>query len=163
VALMAGEIFALLVPPTGSTFIAGHAARASQIERIRQVIVILAKPRYIHCGGQDGDGHDNTAYARLRNTATLELCQEDYRGLTMTARMKVRVNDAAYTVTVRLRNTDDGVTVAEMTLPVSDVTLTEYTAICTLPAGTIRKTCEWQIQVTTGGIGYGIVGVEYGL
>jgi hypothetical protein len=160
---MAGEIFALLQPPTGSTFIAGHAARASQIERIRQVIAILAKPRYIHCGGNDGDGHTDTTYARLRNTGTLELCEEDYRGLTMTARIKARVLDGAFTVTIRLRNIDDGVTVCEMTAPVNVTTLTEYTRPVTLPTGTARKTCEWQIQVTSGGIGYGIVGVEYGL
>ena len=160
---MSGEVFGLLQPPTGTTFIAGHAARASQIERIRQVIAILAKPRYVHCGGNDGDGHDGAAYARLRNTGTLELCEEDYRGLTMTARIRARVNDAAGTVQIRLRNTDDGVTVCEMTVPVNVTTLTEYTRPVVLPTGTARKTCEWQIVVTGGAIGYGIVGVEYGL
>ena len=160
---MASEVFGLLQPPTGTTFIAGHAARASQIERIRQVIAILAKPRYVHCGGSESDGHTDTTYARLRNTATLELCEEDYRGLTVTARIKARINDAAETVRIRLRNIDDNVTVAEMVASVNVTTLTEYTVVCTLPTGTTRKTCEWQMQVTGVGIGYGIVGVDYAL
>jgi hypothetical protein len=161
---MAGETFSALTPPSGSTFIAGHAARASQIERIRQCLVILGKKRPIGSGGSDTDGHDGTSYARLRNTVPIPLCEEDYRGFTVTAYVRTRVLDAAGTVRVRLRNTDDNSTVAEMVAAVSVTTLTDYTLTVTLPAGTTRKNCEWQIQVSNALYpGYAVVWLEYGL
>ena len=161
---MAGETYALLTPPSGTTFVAGHAARASQIERIRQCLVILGKPRPIPCGGSDTDGHNDTTYARLRNSVPLELCEEDYRGLTVTAVFHVRVSNASGSVRLRLRNTDDGSDVAEMVAAVNDITRTEYRVTCTLPPGTTRRTCEWQIVVNDAAyFGYAVVSLEHGL
>lgn len=161
---MAGESYALLTPPSGSTFIAGHAARASQIEQLRQCIAILGKRRPIAGGGSDTDGHTGVAYERLRNTVPVQLCEEDYRGLTVTAHFRVRVANASGTVQVRLRNTDDGSDIAEMTAAVSDTSLTDYEVTATLPAGTTRKNCEWQIVVGDATYpGYALTWLEYGL
>lgn len=142
---MAGETYANVTPPTGSTFIAGHAARASQIERVRQNFVVLGRRRYFDLGGTESDGHTDTSYARLRNGREVELCEEDFRGLTLTMRVWVRVANVAGSVRVRLRNTTDSVTVAEMASAVTDITLTLYEVAVTLPAGTTPKTCRLEI------------------
>ena len=83
---MAGESYGALLPPTGSTFTAGQAARATQIERVRQNLTILGKPRYWHLGRASTIGHINTSYAWAEDAPVVELCEEDVRGLTCTLR-----------------------------------------------------------------------------
>ena len=117
---MAGESYGLVTPPSGSTFIAGHAARASQIERVRQNLVILGKRRYVELGGDSEAGVTDTSYVWAPNGKAIELCEEDVRGLTLTLRVWVKVNNASGTVRVRLRNTTDGSNVAEMAAAVSE-------------------------------------------
>jgi hypothetical protein len=150
---MAGETYGVIVPPSGASFVAGHAARASQIEQVRQNAVIMGKPRYIDLGGSEIDGHDDSSYARLRSGKVVPLCEEDYRGLTLTLEVWVRVSNAAGTVQVRLRSTDNTVTVAEISA-VSVTTTTKETAACTLPAGTTPKDCQLEIVLTSGKIGF---------
>jgi hypothetical protein len=149
---MAGETYAALVPPTGSTFTPGHAARASQIERVRQNLVILGKPTYWHLGSASMIGHINTSYAWAEDAPVVELCEEDVRGLTCTLRVWVKVADAAGTVRVRLQNTVDSVTVAEIAAGIADTTWTLYTATVTPPTGTTRKACR--LEIVAGAAAY---------
>jgi hypothetical protein len=142
---MPGETYAALVPPTGSTFTPGQAARASQIERVRQNLVILGKPRYWHLGSASTIGHINTAYAWAEDAPVVELCEEDVRGLTCTLRVWVKVAEAAGTVRVRLQNTADGVTCAELAAGINVTTWTLYTVAVTPPTGTTRKACRLEI------------------
>lgn len=142
---MAGETYAALTPPSGSTFIAGHAVRASQAERIRQNLVILGKRRYWDLGGASESGAINTSYDWAPNAGTIELCEEDVRGLTLTFRVWARVANASGTVRVRLRNTDDSATVAEMAAAVSVTTWTLYEVTATPPTGTVAKVCRVEI------------------
>lgn len=142
---MAGETYGLLVPPTGSTFVSGQTVRASKFEQDRQNFAVLGRPRYTHLGGVETDGHIDTSYARLRNAAAIELCAEDYRGLTLTLVVWVRVQAGTGTVRVRLRNTDDSSTVAEMAAAVSDTTMTRYEAAITVPTGATAKSCRLEI------------------
>lgn len=148
---MAGETYDDLIPPSGSTFIAGHAARASQIEQVRQNLTILGKRRYWDLGGSEIDGHDEPTYARLRSGKVVELCEEDLRGLTVTLQVWVHVDDAGSTVRVRLRNVDIGANVAEMVAAVSDVLPTLYEVACTLPTGTTPRSCRLEILTTGAG------------
>jgi hypothetical protein len=141
---MAGETYGLLVPPTGSTFVAGHTARVHQIEQSRKNFAVLGRQRQMHLGGDEMDGHTSESYERLRSAMPIDLCEEDYRGLTLTLVVLMRVANASGTVQVRLRNTDDGATVAETTVE-NDTALTRYTAAVTLPTGVTPKRCELQI------------------
>lgn len=142
---MATETYAALTPPSGATFIAGHAARASQIERVRQNLVILGKRRYWDLGSASNVGHVNTSYDWAENAPSVELCEEDVRGLTLTFRVWVRVANASGTVRVRLRNTTDGSNVAEMAAAVSDTAWTLYEVAATAPTGTTPKVCRVEI------------------
>jgi hypothetical protein len=142
---MAGESYGALIPVTGSTFTPGQAARASQIERIRQNLAILGKPRYWHLGSASLVGHVDTAYVWAEDAPVVELCEEDVRGLTCTLRVWVKVGDAAGTVRVRLRNTTDGITLAELPAGIAVTAWTLYTAAVTPPTGTVRKPCRIEI------------------
>lgn len=143
---MAGETYGLIVPPSGAAFVAGHAARRSQIEQLRQNAVILGKPRYLELGGLEREGHVTTVYDRLTGAFDVELCEEDFRGLTVTLLLWGRVADATGTWRVRLRNTDDGGNVAEMPGAQNNTTLVRQAAIaCALPAGTTPKWCRLEI------------------
>ena len=124
---MAGETFA-----TPGTVAAGDAARASWAQKVHETLVVLGKSRYVHLGGNEMDGHTSESYERLRSAVPIDLCEEDYRGLTLTLVVLMRVANASGTVQVRLRNTDDGSNVAETTAE-NDTTLTRYTAAVTLP------------------------------
>ena len=141
---MAGETYAALVPPTGAAFIPGHAARASQIERVRQCLTILGKPRFWHLGSSS-NAHELDAYAWADNAPTIPWCAEDVRGLTCVLRVWVKVGDTANTVRVRFQNTDDSVTVAEMTAAVNPADWTLFEVPVTPPAGTTRKSCRVEI------------------
>lgn len=147
---MAGETAAQVTPPTGTTFMAGHAARASFPERIRQNTVIQFKRRYIELGGSDQIGSESTTYERAVQAPEVELCEEDFRGLTVDLVVWVRVNDPAGTVRMQLYNTDDGSVVGEMAAAVSDTTLTRYVVTLTLPLGTVHKWCQLQIKTSAG-------------
>jgi hypothetical protein len=149
---MAGELYAALLPPTGAAFIAGHAARASQIERIRQNLVILGKPRYWHLGSASTVGHTNTAYDWAEDANTVKLCAEDLRGLTVTFRVWVKTYDAAGTVRVRLQNVDDGVTVAELPAGVVATAWTLYEVAVTPPSGTVARVCRVEIVAGSASI-----------
>lgn len=142
---MAGETFALPTPPSGTSFAAGQAARASQMEAVRQCLTILSKRRYWDLGGASSFGHVNTAYDWAENAGTIELCEEDVRGLTLTFRVWVYVANASGTVRVRLRNTTDGSNIAEMASAVSDTSWTLYEVAATAPAGTTAKSCRVEI------------------
>lgn len=141
---MAGESYGLLVPPSGDTFMAGHTARVHQIEQSRKNFAVLGRQRYIHLGGTESDGHTSESYERLRNAMPIDLCEEDYRGLTLTLVVLMRVANASGTVQVRLYNTDDSAPVAETTAE-NNTSLTRYTAAVTLPAGTDPKSCRLEI------------------
>ena len=145
---MAGEIYAALIPPTGTTYIPGHAGRASQIEQIRQNLVILGKPRYWHLGSASTVGHLNTAYAWAEDANTVKFCQEDVRGLTLTLRVWVKTANVSGFVRVRFQNTDDAVTLAELPAGVVDVAWTLYEIAITPPAGTTRK--SYRIEIVAG-------------
>lgn len=151
---MAGETFAAIVPPSGSAFAAGQAARASFAEQVRQDLVILGKRRYHDLGGDSEAGVTDTSYVWAPNGGVIELCAEDVRGLTLTLRVWVKVSNASGTVRVRLRNTTDGSDVAEMAAAVSDTSWTLYTVSATAPAGTTAKTCRLEIKASGGYIGY---------
>jgi hypothetical protein len=142
---MAGETFAALVPPTGATFVPGHAARASQIERVRQNFAILSRQRYWHLGSASMVGHVNTAYAWAEDASAIKLCDELVRGLTCTFRVWVKVADAAGTVRVRLQNVDDGVAVAELPAGINVLSWTLYEIAVTPPAGATPKACRLEI------------------
>jgi hypothetical protein len=142
---MAGETYSVPVPPSGSAFAAGQAARASQMEAVRQALTILGKRRYWDLGGASSFGHVNTSYDWAENAGTIQLCAEDVRGLTLTFRVWVYVANASGTVRVRLRNTTDGSNVAEMVAAVSDTSWTLYEVTATPPAGTTAKTCRVEI------------------
>lgn len=142
---MAGETYAALLPPTGAAFIPGHAARATQIERVRQCLTILGKPRYWHLGSASSIAHYNAGYDWAEDAPTIKFCLEDVRGLTCTFRVWVKVLDATGTVRARLQNTDDGVTVAEMAGPVNPTAWTLYEVLATPPAGTTRKSCRVEL------------------
>ena len=149
---MAGESYGALLPPSGSAFAPGHAARASQIERVRQNLTILGKPRYWHLGSASTVGHINTSYAWAEDAPVVELCEEDVRGLTCTLRVWVKVADAAGTVRVRLFNTVDSVTVGEIAPGIAVTTWTLYTAAVTPPTGTTRKACR--LEIVAGSASY---------
>jgi hypothetical protein len=163
---MAGETYAVLTPPTGSTFIAGHAVRASQAERIRQNLVQLGKPRYIDLGGSEIDGHGDecVTYARLRSGKVIELCEEHFRGLTLTLQVWAKLLAGTSTVQVRLRNIDDNADVAEMASAVTVTSLTMYEVTCVLPAGTTPKQCRLEIECPGGdadpGVAFGQIKLE---
>ena len=142
---MAGETFAALLPPTGSTFIPGQAARASQIERVRQCLTILGKPRFWHLGSASTIAHYNGAYAWAEDAPTIPFCVEDVRGLTCLFRVWVKVLDASQSVRVRFQNTDDGVTVAELVAAVNPIDWTLYEVAATPPSGTTRKSCRVEL------------------
>jgi len=145
---MAGETFAALVPPTGATFVPGHAARASQIERVRQDFAILSRPRYTHLGSASTIGHVNTAYAWAEDANTINLCDELVRGLTCTFRVWVKVADALGAVRVRFQNVDDAVTLAELPAGINLTAWTLYAVPITVPAGTTPKACRVEILAT---------------
>ena len=142
---MAGELYAALLPPTGTTFVPGQAARASQIERVRQNLVILGKARYWHLGSASTIGHVNTAYAWAEDANTIQLCAEDVRGLSLLLRVWVRTFDPAGSVRVRLQNVDDGVTLAELPAGIVVPAWTLYEVAATPPAGTVRRNCRIEI------------------
>src|SRR5690606_1675078 len=159
---MAGETFAPPIPPSGSTFMAGHTARVRQIGAARQALVVLGKPRYIHLGGIESDGHTGETYERLRNAVEIPLCAEDFRGLTVTLRVWARLSELAGPETymqVRLRNMDDGSDVAE-TEEIVSTSLAQYEAVCTLPEGTTPKWCRLEIVSSDGTPAYAFGGLE---
>jgi len=145
---MAGESYGPVVPPSGATFIAGHTMRASQIERCRQNFVIAGKRRYIDLGGSDSIGTESTSYERAVQAPEVELCEEDFRGLTVDLVVWVRVASGG-TVRMRLYNTDDASAIAEMTSAVSNTTLTRYIVTVTLPSGTTHKWCQLEIKTSS--------------
>jgi len=142
---MAGETYAALTPPTGAAFVAGHAARASQIERVRQNLMILGKPRYWHLGSAGAVPVTSTAYVWADDAPEIMLCAEDVRGLTLTLRVFVKVADALGTVRVRLQNVDDGVTCAELPVPAADLDWVLYEVAVVPPPGTVRRRCRLEI------------------
>jgi hypothetical protein len=142
---MAGETYGVPVPPSGSAFAAGQAARASQMEAVRQSLTILGKRRYWDLGSASEVGHVNTSYEWAANAGTIKLCAEDVRGLTLTFRVWVYVANASGTVRVRLRNTTDSSDVAVMAAAVSDTSWTLYEVAATAPTGTTAKTCRVEI------------------
>ena len=152
---MAGETY---LAPGAVTVSPRTVGRASWAQKVHESIVIGGKRRYIELGGSDQIGSSSTVYERAVNAPDVELCEEDFRGLTVDMLVWVRVSDPAATVRVRLQNTDDGSPVAEMAAAVSDTTLTRYIAAVTLPAGTLHKWCQLQIQVSDAahrGYGFG--------
>jgi hypothetical protein len=142
---MPGETFAALVPPTGAAFVPGHAARASQIERVRQNFAVLSRARYWHLGSASLVGHVNTAYAWAEDANTITLCDELVRGLTCTLRVWVKVADLSGTVRVRLQNIDDGVPCAELPAGIAALDWTLFETPVTVPAGATPKACRLEI------------------
>jgi hypothetical protein len=144
---MSGETFAALLPPTGAAFVPGHAARASQIEQVRQNLTILGKPRYWHLGSAGSVPVVSTAYVWADDAPEVMLCAEDVRGLTLTLRVWLKVADALGTVRVRLQNVDDAVVLAELGAPVADLDWVLYELSVAPPPGTVRRKCRLEIKV----------------
>ena len=137
---MAGETYA--APGT----VVGQTAYADWGERVHESIVIGGKRKYIWLGGSDQVGSISTSYERAVAAPEVELCIEEYRGLTVDLIVWVRAEGGG-TVRMRLYNTDDSSAVAEMAAAVSDTGLTRYIVeSITLPAGTSLKWCQLQIK-----------------
>lgn len=157
---MAGETYNPPAPP-----VAGEILKAAWGIAVVESLVQLGKRRTIDLGGCEIDGHTGTSYARLRSGKIVELCEEDFRGLTVTCQFFVKVLNTSPvgTVRLRLRNFDDGANVAEMVGAVSDTDITQYNVACTLPAGTTAKRCRLEIVVSDAdcpGFAYGQLEIE---
>lgn len=141
-------------PTSGLEFATGDAARATQIEAVRQSLIILGKTRIIPLGGVFYPAVARTAdsYIDVYTPFDIPLCADDYAGFDVDVLCWLLSPDGVTLARMRLVDLDNASSsIGESTTSASSTPARQAVTI-TLPAGSTPHFCRPQIKsnVDTG-------------